>query len=147
MEMRWTGVVAVCGALALGSLGCSRVSKDNSTVLATVRTWMRDDAKASELLTSPGMKEQRNQMLGSLVNQKAMILFAKDQGMDKDARIQIQLTSAIAGTYFQNMIDRLVPAGDPTEEQLKAFYDDYLAQAKASGQAASVPPYEQVKAQ
>ena len=93
------------------------------------------------------MREQRNQILASLVNQKALFDYVKSQGLDKDPQVQLQITSATAGAYFQIMVDRLASKAVPTDAQLKIFYDDYVLQAKAAGQGANIPPFDQVKDQ
>jgi len=161
MEMRAAGMLGICGMLALGALGCTKVSKDNSPVVAsvggekitetafgaTVNTYLADPAKAKEFLTSQGLREQRNQFLGTLVNQKALLQYVKADGLDKDPRAQIEVQSAVANAYFQILADRLMPKAEPTEAELKAFYDDYVLQAKAANQAAGLPSFDQVKAQ
>jgi len=161
MEMRAARIIGVCGILALGALGCGKVSKDNSLVVAsvggekitenafnqTVTTWVGDAAKAKDLLGNPAMKAQRNQILGSLVNQKALLLMVKAEGLDKDPKVQQQVEAALADAYFQILAERSVAKAEPTDAQLKAFYDDYVIQAKAAGQAQGLPAFEQVKAQ
>ena len=161
MEMRTARVMGMCGMLALGALGCGRVSRDTSPVLAsvggekitesafqaTVATYLGDPVKAKDFLTSDRMKEQRNQFLGTLVNQKALLQFVKADGLDKDPRAQIEVQSAVANAYFQLLADRLTPKVEPTEAELRAFYDDYVIRAKAANQAAGLPSFEQVKAQ
>ena len=57
------------------------------------------------------------------------------------------LQSAIANAYFQILADRLMTKAEPTDADLRAFYDDYVLQAKAANQAAGLPTFEQVKAQ
>lgn len=161
MEMRAAGMMGICGMLVLGALGCTKVSKDNSPVVAsvggekitetafstTVTSYLADPAKAKEFLTSQGLREQRNQFLGTLVNQKALLQYVKADGLDKDPRAQIEVQSAIANAYFQILADRLMPKAEPTEAELKAFYDDYVLQAKAANQAAGLPSFDQVKGQ
>ncbi len=161
MEMRKALRIAILGVLVLGLAGCGKVSKDNDKVLATVggekitektfneavKLVMGDEAKAKDMLTSDTMREQRNQFLGTLVNQRAMLKWAKDQGLDRDPKVQIEVTSALANAYFQIMADRLVNKAEPTDAQLKTFYDELVAQAKAGNQPGAIPPFEQVKAQ
>ena len=161
MEMRAARMMGMGGLLALGLLGCGKVSKDNSKVVAsvggekiteqafneTVHVFLGDKAKADELLGNQAMREQRNQILASLVNQKALFDYVKSQGLDKDPQVQLQITSATAGAYFQIMVDRLASKAVPTDAQLKIFYDDYVLQAKAAGQGANIPPFDQVKDQ
>jgi len=164
MEMRAARTMGMAGLLALGALGalgCNRVSKDNSPVVASVngekitqnafeaavKDYLGDPAKSADFLANPKLKEQRNQFLGTLVNQKALLQYVKADGLDKDPRAQIEVQSAVANAYFQILADRLMPKAEPTEAELKAFYDDYVLQAKAANQAAGLPSFDQVKAQ
>ena len=164
MEMRAARIIGASGILALaalGNLGCGKVSKDNSPVLAsvggekitqqefeqTVNAWAGDAAKAKDVLTNPAMKDQRNQILGSLANQKALLQLVKTEDLDKDPKVRLQMEAAQADAYFQIMADRMTEKAEPTEAQLKTFYDELLVQAKAANQAQGLPPFEQVKAQ
>jgi hypothetical protein len=164
MEMRAARIIGACGILALGALGsvgCGKVSKDNSPVLAsvggekitqqafeqTVNLWTGDPAKAKDILTNPAMKDQRNQILGSLANQKALLQMVKVEKLDQDPKVRLQVEAAQADAYFQILADRMLDKAEPTDAQLKTFYDELLIQAKAANQAQGLPPYEQVKAQ
>jgi hypothetical protein len=160
MEMRAALTMGMCGVL-VAALGCGKVSKDNSKVVAsvggeqitehgfneTLRVLLGDPAKTQDLINNQAMREQRNLLLGNLVNQKALFQFVKAQGLDKDPQVQLQITSATAGAYFQIMMDRLASKTEPTDAQLKILYDDYVLQAKANNQANGIPPFEQVKGQ
>jgi len=164
MEMRAARTMGMAGLLALGALGalgCNRVSKDNSPVVASVngekitqnafeaavKDYLGDPAKSADFLANPKLKEQRNQFLGTLVNQKALLQFAKADGVDKDPKARLEIEAAVANTYFQILAERLVNKAEPTDADLKAFYDDYVLQAKAANQAQGLPTFEQVKAQ
>lgn len=161
MGMRAAGTIGMCGLLALATLGCTKVSKDTSKVIAsvggekvteqafqqTVRTWVGDSARANDLLTSQALRGQRNQFLGSMLNQRALLQMVKAQGLDKDPKVKLQVESAVADAYFQILADRLAPKGEPTEAQLQAFWDDYVKQAKMLGQDKGLPTYDQVKPQ
>ena len=110
MEMRAARIIGACGILALGALGCGKVSRDNGIVVAsvggekitqtafnqTVNVWVGDPAKAKDILTNPAMRGQRNQILGSLVNQKALLQMVKAEGLDKDPKVQLQVEAALA---------------------------------------------------
>jgi hypothetical protein len=160
MEMRRARVMGMCGLLVV-VMGCGKVSKDNSKVVAsvgaekitenafddTVRTVVGDAAKSKDLLTNEAMREQRNQILGNMVNEKALLQYVKAQGLDKDPQVQLQVTSAMADAYFQILMLRITSKAEPTDAQLKLFYDELVVRAKASNQAANIPPFEQVKAQ
>ena len=161
MEMRAARIIGACGILALGVLGCGKVSKDNSPVVAsvggekitetafaaTVNAYLGDAAKAKDFLANPGMRDQRNQFLGTLVNQKALLQYVKADGLDKDPKAKIEIEAAVANAYFQILAERIMPKGEPTEADLRAFYDDYVIQAKAANKAAGLPAFEQVKEQ
>ncbi|MGA2083628.1 MAG: SurA N-terminal domain-containing protein [Holophaga sp.] len=161
MEVGKARTIGIGILLAFGLMGCGKVSKDNTRVLAsvggekiteqafaeTVRLYLGDEAKAKDILTNAALREQRNQILGTLVNQKALMQWVKAEGLDRDPKVQIEITSALAGAYFQILADRLVTKAEPTDAELEAFYDDYALQAKAAGQGAQVPSYDQVKAQ
>lgn len=160
MDMRVARWMGICGVLA-ATLACGRVAKDHSQVIAnvggekiteqqfakTVQDFLGDPAKANDLLTKQNLRDARNQMLGTLVNEKALMQFVKAQGLDKDPQAKVQVESAVASAYFQVMLDRLVPKAEPTDDQLKSLYNDLVTQAKVAGQADGIPPYEQVKAQ
>jgi len=161
MEMRAARRFGMGGLVLLGLLGCGKVPDDHGKVLAsvagekiteqafdtTVRTYLGDEAKARDLLTNATMRDQRNQILGTLVNQKALLAWAKSEGLDKDPKVQIEVDAALANAYFQVLVDRLVNKAEPTDDQLKAVYDEYAAQAKAANQAQGLPPFDQVKGQ
>jgi hypothetical protein len=139
-------MMGVCGLLVLGGLGCRKVSKDNGVVVATVggdkitegafagivNDYLGDPVKAKDLLTNPAQREQRNQFLGTLVNQRALLQYAKAQGLDKDPKAKLEVESAVANAYFQLLADRLMTKAEPTDADLRAFYDAYVAQAKAA---------------
>lgn len=160
MKLRVAQIVSICGVLALGTLGCKKVGKDNSRVIASVgsekitesyfnniiRTYLGDEDKANNLLNNPEMREERNQILANLINQKALFQFIKAQGIDKDPQAQLQIASAEADAYFQIMSNRLMSNTEPTEEQLKAVYNDYASRAKVNKNT-NIPSYQQVRSQ
>jgi hypothetical protein len=161
MKLRMLQVFGICGILAIGTLGCNKASKDNSNVIASVgnekitekhfndivRAYFGDAVKANDFLTNPAERDQRSQLLSNLVNQKALFQFIKLQGLDKDDQVQLQIKSATADAYFQILSERLIPKAEPTDAQLKAFYDDYVNKAKAAKQVVGIPPFDQIKNQ
>ena len=161
MEMRTARMLGMGGLLVLGAMACGKVSRDNTKVVATVggekiteqafgdtvRRVMGDDAKAQNLLTKDTAREQRNQILEQMVTQKALLRLAKSEGLDKDPKVQLALEAAQANLYFQTLVERNISKEEPTEAQLHGLYDDVLKQATAAGQAATVPPFDQVKTQ
>lgn len=161
MEMRIARVLGMSGLLLLAGVGCSKVSKDNSKVIVNVggekitekafgqmvHTLAGDEAKAKDLLGNEAMREQRNQVLDQMATQKAVVMFAKAEGLDKDPKVQAAIENATAMAYFQAMIERRSAKAEPTEADLKALYDEIAAQGKASGTPGDLPPFEQIKAQ
>lgn len=160
MDMRFARMIGMCG-LVVAALGCSKVSKDNSKVLANVggekitekafsdavRTLVGDEARANELLTSSAMKEQRNRFLGEFVDQKVMVMYGDKQGLGKDAKARLLIEAAKSNAYGQILMEKAISKVEPTEAQLKAFYDKFLANAKAAGQDKDFPTYEAAKPQ
>ena len=159
--MRKTVLIASLAGLAL-ALGCGKAAdKDASRVIASagndkitesdfkgiVQALAPDAAKATAFLTDPAAREARAQLAEQLAMQKAILAYAKLQGLDKDRAVQRQVEGAEAQAYFQSLVQKRLAGAEPTEAQLKALYDERIAALKAQGQGGSVPPFEQVKGQ
>jgi hypothetical protein len=161
MDRRTTQRIGLGALVVLGALGCSKVPKDTSKVLAnlvgekitenqfkeTVKLVVNDEKKAQDLLTNDTLKEQRNQFLESLAMQKAMTKLAKAEGVDKDTKVKLQVDQMTARIYFQALTERRATKAEPTEAQLKALYEELVAQRKAMGQDKGLPTFEQIKPQ
>lgn len=151
--------IAVMG-LAV-ALGCGRMSKDSSKVVASVggekitektfaemvKIVVPEEAKAKELLTGEAMKAQRNEFLGRMAKTKALLAYGKAEGLEKDPAMQLRLEQVLAQTYIQTLMEKRLAKAQPTEADLKATYDELVAERKAQGQTEGIPPYEQVKGQ
>lgn len=151
----------IAGMALVATLGCGKMSKDSSKVIAnvagekitekafaeTIKAMVPDEAKAKEILSSEPMREKRNEFLGQLAKAKALIVYGKAQGLDKDPAIQLRMEQVAAQTYLQILMERRLGKTQPTEAELKAVYDELVNDRKAQGQAEGIPPYEQVKAQ
>lgn len=150
------------GLAFLAALGCGKGSKDSGPVLASVGTEKitakefkdlvdriaPDAESAKKLLEDPNpmYRGQRNRMLGQLADASAVIQAARQQGLDTDPRVKAAVQLALANAYQTAMLSNRLPAKlEPKDEDLKATYDRYSAQAKAAGQP--MPPFEQVKPQ
>lgn len=156
-------MIAALGAASLVVIGtgtaCRKFAKDKTPVLANVagekiteaqlksaaQSLTQDSKKAEDLMNTPALKDQRNEFLQSLAMQKAILRYGKIEGLEKDPRAKIMLEQAQARAYFQVLLDRRIPKGDPTDAQLKAVYDEIVAQRKAAGQDKDLPPFEAVK--
>lgn len=147
-------------ALALLLAACGRPGEDASRVLANVggtkitegefRTLVgalaKDPDQAKSFLNDEGARGERIGLLNQMASSRAMLQMAKAEGLDQDPRIQARLESAVAQVYYTALMERRAAKLEPTEADLKAFYEARTGEAKAKGQA-NIPPFEQVKAQ
>lgn len=158
MKMR-IAYMGMAGMLVVVALGCKKGSKDTDQVLANIagekitsgqfqesaRMIFQDEKRAQDLLKDESAKDQRNQLLESLALQKAMVRFAKAEGLDKDPKAKLMLEQAQARVFFQLLVERRSTKVEPTEEQLRKQWDEIVAQQKAMGRDKGLPPYEQVR--
>ncbi len=161
MKLRHAHGIAIAGLALVASLGCHRFSRDNSKVIAnvagekitekafaeTIKAMVPDEAKAKEILTSETLRDKRNEFLGQVAKAKALILLGKAQGLDKDPAVKLRMEQMTAQAYVQTLMERRLAKAQPTDAELKATYDELVAERKAQGQDQAVPPFEQVKAQ
>jgi peptidyl-prolyl cis-trans isomerase C len=167
MNMHTAKIIGVGGLLALGFLGCSQGSKDTTRIIANVAgeritegrfrevavLMIGDEKKADELLKSEdkNIREQRNRFLESMALQKSTVLFAKDEGLEKDPKVQMELEQMKSRVYVQALIERRLaknaPLANVADDELKKTYDELLAQSKAKGQDKNFPSFEQAKTQ
>jgi hypothetical protein len=160
MDMRNARMLGLCGLVVMG-LACGKVSRDSSKVLANVggekiteksfaeavKVLVGDEARANDLLTNPANKEQRNRFLQEFVDQKVLAKYGDKQGLDKDPKAKLLVEAAKSNAYGQVLMERAISKLEPSEAQLKAFYDKVAANAKAAGQDKDFPAFEAVKAQ
>jgi peptidyl-prolyl cis-trans isomerase C len=161
MKLRHAHGIAIAGLALAAALGCQKGSKDTSKVIAnvggekitekafgeTIKAMLPEEAKAKEILTSEAMRDKRNEFLSQLAKAKALVLLGKAQGLDKDPGVQVRMEQMTAQAYVQAMVERRLAKIQPTEADLKATYDELVAERKAQGQDKGIPPFEQVKAQ
>ncbi|MBP1625536.1 MAG: hypothetical protein H6Q00_11 [Holophagaceae bacterium] len=160
MNIRMAHMAGMAGLAVLLALGCGKVSKDTSQVLASVggekitlnqfttlvRAAAGDDAKTKEVLTGEAMREQRNRFLESLAQDKAVIALAKSQGLDQDPKVKAQLEQVTARVFMQSLIEKR--AGEPSDAELKAMLEKLMkSQAEPGKPAPQMPPFEAVKPQ
>jgi hypothetical protein len=148
------------GGLLLFTLACNKTSADNSRVLANVGgekiteldfkntlAGVVPAAQLKQVLEDPQAASARARMLAQLAQQRAMIALGRAEGVDKETAVRLQIDEATAKAYAQQLIQRRMPAQEPTEAQLQDLYRQIVAQRQAMGQAQAIPPFEQVKAQ
>jgi hypothetical protein len=137
--------------------GCHRSSTDSSKILANVAGqkitqadfealvagMVPDPSKLKTLMQSPAFQAQKADLVRQLAMQKAVIAYAKNQGLDKDVAVRAQLEGATAQAYFQAlMVRRADPAKNPpSEDQLQAMYQEIKAKNK------DIPAFDQIKPQ
>jgi hypothetical protein len=150
--------IAITPLLVTLALGCGLGSRDSSPVVANVagqkitqkefegivRAVAPKQSDADSLLTDPKMKERRNQWIGSLTEQKAMIEFAKLEGLDKDVKVRLQAESALAEVYKRAILEKRTAAMTAPEAELRQIYDEAAAKQKAAGGTQPLPPIEAV---
>ncbi len=144
--------------LALAAVaGCHRGSADASKVLANVNgqkitqldfenmvsSMVPDRSKAKNLLQSPAFQAQKPDLVRQLALQKAVIAYARKQGLDKDPAVNAQIEGATAQAYYQALMARRgsTVSAPPSDDQLKAMYEEIKAKNK------DIPPFDQVKPQ
>jgi hypothetical protein len=151
------------GAALVFSLACKTSKPDHSRVIANVggekiteaefqdvvATLSADPKEAQKFLTDPAARDERAQLASRIAMSRAITTYAKQTGLDKDPSVQRQLEQQQASVYFQALAKKRVSTVEPTDEQLKAFYNEQVAQMKqmGGGQAQGIPPFEAVKAQ
>ena len=152
--------LAAAAALAL-ALGCKPEKADASRVIANVggdkiteadfrevvRTLAQTPEESQDFLTNPAARDSRAQLANQIAMSKAIIAYARETGLDQDPALRRQLEQQTAILYFQALAKKRAQTSEPTEAQLKAFYQEQVALLKAQGQTQGVPPYEAVKAQ
>lgn len=143
--------------LALG-LSCRTGAGDSSPVVANVagqkitqkefedivRALAPKPSDAVSLLTDPKMKERRNQWVGNLAEQRALIELAKLEGVDKDVKVRLQAESALAEVYKRAILEKRAASMSAPEADLHAIYDEAVAKQKAAGGTQPLPPFEAV---
>lgn len=152
--------LAIAPILAL-ALGCRTGSRDSSPVVANVagqkitqkefegivRAVAPKQSDADALLTDPKMKERRNQWVGNLAEQKALIELAKLEGLDKDVKVRLQVESTLAEVYKRAIIEKRTAAMNAPEADLHKIYDEAVARQQAATGTQPLPPFDAVRAE
>lgn len=152
--------LAILPILAL-ALGCGIGSHDSSPVVANVagqkitqkefedivRALAPKPSDADSLLTDPKLKERRNQWVGNLAEQRALIEMAKLEGVDKDVKVRLQAESALAEVYKRAILEKRTASMAAPEADLHQIYDEAVAKQKAAGSTQVLPPFDAVHAE
>ncbi|MDR0498170.1 MAG: hypothetical protein LBH03_00355, partial [Holophagales bacterium] len=88
-------------------------------------------------------RSQRNEFLTKYLESRGLVLLAKDEGLDSDPKIKLQLDEAVTQIYAQAILERRMPKDEPTDAQLRAIYNEIAEKQRAMGQG--LPPFEEAK--
>ena len=154
-------IFLAAGALA-ALVGCGRhaAPADTSAVLAnvngtritqaqveaTVQSLIGDPEQAKAFLTSEAAAPQRAQLVHQLAFQTAMDQVAAQERLDQDPAVQFQLAKARASIYASALVSREAGHVQPTDEELRTFYEALVAQRQAAGQAQGLPAFSEFQA-
>jgi hypothetical protein len=155
--MKRTRLACVALILAFALAGCRKVSDDTSTVIAKIgpqkitepqfheliNALVGDPVQAMELLTNEKNLGQRNEILERYVESKGIVLLAKEEGLDADTKVRLQLEEAAVQIYAQALLERRSSQAEPTEAQLREIYREIAAMR--GGNLAGFPPFEEAK--
>ncbi|HXC17377.1 MAG TPA: hypothetical protein VNV60_08055 [Holophagaceae bacterium] len=111
---------------------------------ATVRAGLQDAAKAEAFLKDPALQAQRAQLVHQLATQAAIEQLAAKAGIENDPSVVMNLAQARANIYASVLASRAAGNATPTEEQMKAFYEEQVAARKATGQGQDLPDYAHI---
>jgi len=153
--------VLIAGSVLALSLACKPGKPDASRIIANVggekiteaefqdvvKTLSPDPAEAQKFLSDPAARDDRAQLASRIAMSRAITAYARQTGLDQEAGVKRQLEQQQASVFFQALAKKRMPAADPTDEQLKAFYQEQVDRMKAQGRAQGIPPFETVKAQ
>ncbi len=149
------------GAALVFSLACKTSKPDSSRVIANVggdkiteaefqdmvRSLSADPKAAQSFLTDPAARDDRAQLASRIAMSRAITAYAKQTGLDQKPAVKRQLEQQQASVFFQELAKQRTTTVDPTEEQLRGYYNQQVERLKASGQAKGFPPFEAVKGQ
>ncbi|MDR2697177.1 MAG: hypothetical protein LBB40_01730 [Holophagales bacterium] len=150
-------MAALGGILALVLAGCRSGNTDTNAVIAKIgaekiteaqfhdliNVLAGDPEKAKEFLTEEKNRGQRNEFLTKYIESKGLVMLAKDEGLDGDPKIKLQLDEAIMQVYAQAILERRMTKAEPTEAELRVIYDEIAAKQRAMGM--TLPPFEEAK--
>jgi hypothetical protein len=144
-------------ALLLALAGCRGGAAPDDPVIAKVgsekvtesqfqgmaRILIDDRGMADEFFGMEQHRGRRNELLSRYIDGRRIVMLAREEGLDGDAGVRLQLEEAATQVYAQALLQRRLPEQDPTDEQLRAVYGELAASQRAKG--ASVPPFEEAK--
>jgi hypothetical protein len=151
------GLAHLAPALFLAFAGCHREEAPPETVIAKVgtekitepqfremvRILLQETGRVDEFLDAEEHRGQRNEFLSRYIDSKRIVLLAKEEGLEGDPNLRLQIEEAVTGIYAQALLQRRIADQGPTDEQMKGIYNELVAAQKAKG--VGVPPFEEAK--
>jgi hypothetical protein len=145
-------------AAVLALLGCNQAPRDASPVLFNVggqkftegefteMVKAIEPAKAEDILKNPSAQAQaaRAGFLGSLAQDRAILAYAKQTGVDQGAIYRMLMVQAQAQAAMKAMLAQRI--GEPGEAQLQEAYAVIKAKNAQGAAAAGFPSFEEVMA-
>ncbi|MDR1840828.1 MAG: hypothetical protein LBQ86_02780 [Holophagales bacterium] len=125
--------------VVIAKIGAEKITEAEFNEL--VNALVGDTEKAEEFLTDERNRGQRNEFLAKYVESKGIMMLAKEEGLDKDIRVRLQLDEAITNVYVQAFLERRLTDAEPTDAQIREVYDEVAAQQKANG--VTIPSFEE----
>jgi len=148
-------------ALAVALAGCRNENTDTDVAIAKignekviervteaqfkdlVTALFGDSESAMDFLNDEKNRGQRNEFLAKYIEGKGLIMLAKEEGVDDDPKVRLQLDGALIDVYAQALIERRLSKAEPTDAQLREVYFEIAAQQRALGNG--MPPFEEAR--
>jgi hypothetical protein len=156
MDRSKTAIAGILLVLALA--GCRSENTDTSAVIAKIGTekvtekqlqdlvnaLFGDTEKGIDFVTKEQSLGQRNEFFAKYVEAKGLVMLAKEEGLDEDPKIRLQLDDALTTVYYQALMERRLSNAEPTDAQLREIYNEIAARERTMG-GGSIPPFEEAR--
>lgn len=133
---------ASAASAVLANVNGTRITQ--AMLEATVHAGIQDAAKAEAFLKDPSFQGQRAQLVHQLATQAAVEQLAAKAGIENDPAVLMNVAQARANIYASVLASRAAGNADPSEAQMKAFYEEQVAARKAAGQGQDLPDYAHI---
>jgi hypothetical protein len=107
--------------------------------------WMRKQQQEVAEALMKEIKEKFPDVEEEQLDAKILAKLAKEEGLDEDPGIKLQLEGAVTQVYFQTIVGRRLSNAEPTEAQLLEVYNELAAMRSISG--LDTPPFADVRPQ
>ena len=161
MAMGYSKAIIAGTAIALSVTGCRSGNTDTEVAIAKIgndkvservteaqfsdlmAVIFGDPESARDFMAEEKNRGQRNEFLAKYLEGKGLVMLAKEEGLDNDPKLRLQLDGAIIDIYAQALIERRVSNAEPTDAQLREVYLEIAAQQRAMGNG--MPSFEEAR--